>query len=150
MLIKIISCGIIKKKGCEYMDFIKDIYNKSIPKFGYVIETDNGKSIVVILGVSGVEKLGKYPFEDRIYQINKKMHSIYQKKELSDNDKVQLVELMQEMNKFCEPQNYKILATPHEQEVFVNGLTENEKEQIENQLQMLIACRKFYHEFSSK
>ena len=150
MLIKSISCVIINKKGCEYMDFIKDIYNKSIPKFGYVIETDNGKSIVVILGVSGVEKLGKYPFEDRIYQINKKMHSIYQKKELSDNDKVQLVELMQEMNKFCEPQNYKILATPHEQEVFVNGLTENEKEQIENQLQMLIACRKFYHEFSSK
>lgn len=132
------------------MDFIKDIYNKSIPKFGYVIEKDSGKPLVVILGVSGVEKIGKCPFGNRIYLINQKMQSIYNKKELSDNDKVQLVELMQEMNKFCEPQDYKVLATSHEQEVFVNGLNENEKKQIEFQLQMIKDCRIFYSEFSNR
>lgn len=132
------------------MDFIKDIYNKSIPRFGYVIEKDNGIDIVVILGVSGVEKIGKYPFEDRIYQINKKMQSIYNQKELSDNDKIQLVELMEEMDKFCEPQDYKILATGYEQEAFVNGLTANENRQLDEQLQMLKDCRNLYPKFSNR
>ena len=43
------------------MDFMRDIFNKNIPRFGYVIEKDNGIDVVVILGVSGVEKIGKYP-----------------------------------------------------------------------------------------
>ena len=131
------------------MDFMKDIYNKNIPRFGYVIEKDNGMPIVVILGVSGVEKkLDKYPFEDRIYSINRKMQDIYNQKDLSDNDKLQLIELMQDMQRFCEPQNRKVLATRYEQEDFVNGLTENEKEQIKSQVQMIIDCGNFYSEFS--
>lgn len=132
------------------MDFMKDIYNKSIPRFGYVIEKDNGIDIVVILGVSGVEKIGKYPFEDRIYQINKKMQSIYNQKELSNNDKIQLVELMEEMDKFCEPQDYKVLATGYEQEAFVNRLTANENKQLDEQLQMLKDCRNLYPKFLNR
>ena len=133
------------------MDFMRDVFNKSIPRFGYVIEKDNGIDVVVvILGVSGVEKIGKYPFEDRIYQINKKMQSIYNQKELSDNDKTQLVELMEEMAKFCEPQDYKVLATRYEQEAFVNGLAVNENRQLDEQLQMLNDCRNFYPKFSKK
>ena len=131
------------------LDFMKDIYNKSIPKFGYVIEKDNGMPIVIILGVSGVEKIGKYPFENRIYQINKKMQSIYNQTDLLDNDKIQLVELLEEMNKFCEPQDYKFLSTIYEQEAFVNSLTESENEQLDEQLQMLNYCRKLYPQFSS-
>ena len=127
---------------------MRDIFNKSIPRFGYVIEKDNGIDIVVILGVSGVEKIGKYPFEDRIYQINKKMQSIYNQKELSDNDKIQLVELLEEMNKFCEPQDYKVLATGYEQDAFVNRLTANESKQLDEQLQMLNVCRNLYPKFS--
>ena len=42
------------------MDYMRDIFNKSIPRFGYVIEKDNGIDVVVILGVSDVEKIGKY------------------------------------------------------------------------------------------
>ena len=129
---------------------MRDIFNKSIPRFGYVIEKDNGIDIVVILGVSNVEKIGKYPFEDRIYQINKKMQSIYNQKELSDNDKIQLVELLEEMNKFCEPQDYKVLATGYEQEAFVNRLTANESKQLDEQLQMLNVCRNLYPKFSNR
>jgi len=132
------------------MDFMKDIYNKSIPRFGYVIEKDNEMPIIIILGVSGVEKIGKSPFENRIYQINKKMQSIYNQKDLLDNDKIQLVELMEEMNKFCEPQDYKVLATIYEQEAFVNSLTESENEQLDEQLQMLKYCRSLYSEFSNR
>ena len=132
------------------MDFMRDIFNKSIPRFGYVIEKDNGIDIVVILGVSNVEKIGKCPFEDRIYQINKKMQSIYNQKELSDNDKIQLVELLEEMNKFCEPQDYKVLATGYEQEAFVNRLTANESKQLDEQLQMLNFCRNLYPKFSNR
>lgn len=138
------------KRGSKIMDFIKDIYNKNIPKFGYVIEKDNGRPIVIILGVSGVEKIGKSPFENRIYQINKKMQSIYNQKELLDNDKIQLVELMAEMNKFCEPQDYKVLATRYEQEAFVNGLTANENKQLDEQLRMLKYCCELYPEFSNR
>ena len=132
------------------MDFMRDIFNKSIPRFGYVIEKDNGIDIVVILGVSNVEKIGKYPFEDRIYQINKKMQSIYSQKELSDNDKIQLVALMEDMDRFCEPQDHKIVATRYEQEAFVNGLTENENRQLDEQLQMLKDCRNLYPKFSNR
>jgi len=132
------------------MDFMKDIYNKNIPRFGYVIEKDNGIDIVVILGVSSVEKIGKYPFEDRIYQINKKMQSIYNQKELSDNDKIQLVALMEDMDRFCEPQDHKIVATRYEQEDFVNGLTENENRQLDEQLQMFKDCRNLYPKFSNR
>lgn len=132
------------------MDFMRDIFNKSIPRFGYVIEKDNGIDIVVILGVSNVEKIGKYPFEDRIYQINKKMQSIYSQKELSDNDKIQLVALMEDMDRFCEPQDHKIVATRYEQETFVNGLTENENRQLDEQLQMFKDCRNLYPKFSNR
>ena len=133
------------------MDFMRDVFNKSIPRFGYVIEKDNGIDVVVvILGVSGVEKIGKYPFEDRIYQINKKMQSIYNQKELSDNDKIQLVALMEDMDRFCEPQDHKIVATRYEQEAFVNGLTENENKQLDEQLQMLKDCRNLYPKFSNR
>lgn len=132
------------------MDFMKDIYNKNIPRFGYVIEKDNGIDVVVILGVSGVEKIGKYPFEDRIYQINKKMQSIYNQKDLSDNDKIQLVALMEDMDRFCEPQDHKIVATRYEQEDFVNGLTENENRQLDEQLQMFKDCRNLYPKFSNR
>ena len=129
---------------------MRDIFNKSIPRFGYVIEKDNGIDIVVILGVSNVEKIGKYPFEDRIYQINKKMQSIYSQKELSDNDKIQLVALMEDMDRFCEPQDHKIVATRYEQETFVNGLTENENRQLDEQLQMFKDCRNLYPKFSNR
>lgn len=132
------------------MDFIRDIFNKSIPRFGYVIKKDNGIDIVVILGVSSVEKIGKYPFEDRIYQINKKMQSIYNQKDLSDNDKIQLVALMEDMDRFCEPQDHKIVATKYEQEDFVNGLTENENRQLDEQLQMFKDCRNLYPKFSNR
>jgi len=132
------------------MDFMRDIFNKNIPRFGYVIEKDNGIDVVVILGVSGVEKIGKYPFEDRIYQINKKMQSIYNQKELSDNDKIQLVALMEDMDRFCEPQDHKIVATRYEQEAFVNGLTENENRQLDEQLQMLKYSRNLYPKYSNR
>ena len=33
------------------MDFLKDIYNKNIPRFGYVIEKDNG--IVNVISEKG-------------------------------------------------------------------------------------------------
>jgi len=132
------------------MDFMRDIFNKNIPRFGYVIEKDNGIDVVVILGVSGVEKIGKYPFEDRIYQINKKMQSIYNQKDLSDNDKIQLVALMEDMDRFCEPQDHKIVATRYEQEDFVNGLTENENRQLDEQLQMFKDCRNLYPKFSNR
>ena len=132
------------------MDFIRDIFNKSIPRFGYVIEKDNGIDVVVILGVSGVEKIGNCPFENRIYQINKKMQSIYNQKELSDNDKSQLVALMEDMDRFCEPQDHKQVATRYEQEDFVNGLTENENRQLDGQLQMFNDCRNFYPKFSNR
>lgn len=131
------------------MDFMKDIYNKNIPRFGYVIEKDNGID-VVILGVSGVEKIGNCPFKDRIYQINKKMQSIYNQKELSDNDKFQLVALMEDMDRFCKPQDHKMVATRYEQEAFVNGLTENENRQLDEQLQMLKDCRNLYPKFSNR
>ena len=129
---------------------MRDIFNKNIPRFGYVIEKDNGIDVVVILGVSGVEKIGKYPFEDRIYQINKKMQSIYNQKELSDNDKIQLVALMEDMDRFCEPQDHKIVATRYEQEAFVNGLTENENRQLDEQLQMLKYSRNLYPKYSNR
>lgn len=132
------------------MDFMKDIYNKNIPRFGYVVEKDNGIDVVVILGVSGVEKIGNCPFEDRIYQINKKMQSIYNQKELSDNDKFQLVALMEDMDRFCEPQDHKIVATRYEQEDFVKGLTDNENRQLDDQLQMLKDCRNLYPKFSNR
>lgn len=129
---------------------MRDIFNKSIPRFGYVIEKDNGIDVVVILGVSDVEKIGKYPFEDRIYQINKKMQSIYNQKELSDNDKIQLVALMEDMDRFCEPQDHKIVATRYEQEAFVNGLTENENRQLDEQLQMLKYSCNLYPKYSNR
>ena len=90
------------------------------------------------------------PFEDRIYQINKKMQSIYNQKDLSDNDKIQLVALMEDMDRFCEPQDHKIVATKYEQEDFVNGLTENENRQLDEQLQMFKDCRNLYPKFSNR
>ena len=129
---------------------VNDIWKKQLPKFGYVIEKDNGRDFVVILGTGAVMNLGKYPFEDKIYLINDKMQTIYSQEKLSDNDKIQLTKLFIEMQSFCEPQGDKEFATIQEQETFVNGLTENEKKQIEKQIQMIIDCGNFYYIFADK
>lgn len=129
---------------------VNDIWKKHLPKFGYVIKKDNARDFVVILGTSAVMKLGKYPFEDKIYWINDKMQTIYNQDKLSDNDKIQLSKLFIEMQSYCEPQGDKEFASINEQKDFVNSLTESEKEQIEMQIQMIIDCGKFYYLFSDK
>ena len=128
------------------MDFKKEIWGKSLPNFGYVIEMDNGNCCVVVLGGQSSEKTEEYAFRDSIYHRNIQMQKIYHKEVLSDDDKKELAVLMQKMYSICDARK-EGLYTWEEQSAFIETLSKTGKMQLEDQIQMLNVCREFYREF---
>ena len=128
------------------MDFRKEIWGRSLPNFGYVIDMDNGSCCVVVLGGQGTKKSERVEFRESICHRNTQMQQIYHQDALSDEDKKQLVILMQKMYALCDTRKEGLYTWP-EQEAFIDGLSVTEKAQLADQINMLNACRKFYPDY---
>ena len=128
------------------MDFKKEIWGRSLPNFGYVIDRDNGGYCVVVLGGQTTKKAENIEFRQTICHRNEQMQEIYHKDALSDDDKKQLVTLLQKMYTLCDTRT-EGMYTWNEQETFINGLSEMEKAQLADQIQMHNACRYFYRDY---
>lgn len=128
------------------MDFIKEIWDRSLPNFGYVIEADNGYQYVVILGGQSIPKGDIRQLREPICRRNEQMQLLYNQESLSDDDKRELAQLMHKMYAICECRE-EGRYTREEQAAFIDSLTRNEKAQLANQIQMLKDCRTFYRDY---
>jgi len=128
------------------MDFMKEIWDRSLPNFGYVIETDNGGLYVVVLGGQSIQKGDARRFRDAIIRRNEQMQRLYSEEPLSVEYKKELARLMHKMYAVCECREEGIY-TREEQAAFIEKLSANEKKQLAHQIQMLKDCRNFYHDY---
>ena len=83
---------------------------------------------------------------DHINHIHNEMTRIYGKEHLVDEEKMQLAKLMKKMMTARFTRRASSFS-PKEQSDYINGLTEEEREQIEKQVQMYIDCRHFYRDY---
>lgn len=129
------------------MNIIKEIWNKNLQNFGYVIDMDNGGHCVVVLGEPTPRKKTKnLDFREDICRINEKMQHIYRQESLSVDDKIELATLMDKMYNICEARQEGIYYR-EEQSAFIEKLSKDEKSQLEFQIQMLKDCRSFYYDY---
>ena len=133
-------------KGCDYMAEIKDIWEKNLPNFGYVIEMDHGLFRLVVLGGQSCLPADRCHSSREIEKINYQMQDIYHGESLSDEDKEKLAKLMKKMHNLCECREGG-LFTVKEQMKFVESLSDGEQEQIKEQVQIHLDCRDFYREY---
>ena len=128
------------------MDFMKEIWDRSLPNFGYVIEADNGNQYVVVLGGQTAKKGDTRYLREPICRRNEQMQSLYNQDVLSDDHKRELAQLMDKMFGICECRQEGIY-TREEQATFIEKLSVSEKEQLAHQIQMLKDCRGFYRDY---
>lgn len=132
------------------MEVIKEILR--LPNFGYVFYGKDNKYHTAILGGHSClppEKCDIRLRYEYINHLNNEMVTLYEKGNLSSEDKTYLAKLMQKMTNTCETRlegNF----TPKEQTEYLNGLTVDELKQIEQQVQMHLDCRIFYRDFIFK
>lgn len=128
------------------MDVIAEILAKSFPNFGYVIYTDSGGECVAVLGNHSVPKGALLGFREAIVRINRQMQEMYGQASLSAEQKRELAQQMVKMRTICSCRQ-EGLYTIEEQTAFISKLSPSEKLQLENQVKMLMDCRKFYKEY---
>lgn len=128
------------------MDFMKEIWDRSLPNFGYVIEADNGGVYVVVLGGQFIPKGEARRFRDVIIRRNEQMQRLYGKETLTVEDKKDLACLMHKMYAVCECREEGI-HTREEQAAFIDKLSVDEKKQLAYQIQMLKDCRSYYRDY---
>lgn len=140
------ECYYFYTEGCGFMDCIKELWDRNLPNFGYVIYRDDGGQYVVILGGQSALKVENCCFLENICRRNEQMKHIYRQDNLSDSDKTELAKLMRKMFSLCDARE-EHLYTREEQATFIEKLTQNERSQLEMQIQMLKDCRNFYREY---
>lgn len=129
------------------MDIIKELWDRNLPNFGYVIDMDNGGHCVVVLGEPTPRKKTKnLDFCKDICRINEQMQQIYRQDSLSVDDKIELARLMGKMYDICEARQEGTYYR-EEQSAFIEKLSKNEKAQLEFQIQMLKDCRSFFFDY---
>lgn len=128
------------------MNIIKELWDRSLPNFGYVIDMDNGGQCVVVLGGQTIKKTEKLGFREDICRKNEQMQQIYRQDNLSVDDKIELATLMGKMYDLCEARQEGIYNR-EEQSAFIEKLSKDEKTQLEFQIQMLKDCRSFFFDY---
>jgi len=126
---------------------IKDIWEKSLPNFGYVIEMNDGSQSVFILGSKPNEQEAEnYAQKPNILREFNRMISIYQQPSWSEDDKKTLAKQVKKMRSICEAR-VKGAYTETEQMEAISELSDEEKKQLRYQIQMYMDCCEFYKEF---
>lgn len=115
--------------------------------YGYVIERDDGKAITIILGDSGglIDKSASF-YDYNIVRKFSQMEKLFSLETLTRDDKISLAKTMSSMKSLCNRRMIG-LATLDEQVAFINELTDNERQQLENQIKMRIVAEQYYREY---
>lgn len=129
------------------MDIEKFIRTKC--NYGYVIERDNGKVITIILGDSSGEiDENATTYDYNIIRKFSQMEKLFSLETLTRDDKICLAKIMSSMKSLCNRRMIG-LTTLDEQIDFINQFTNNERQQLENQIKMRISAEEYYREYLS-
>ncbi len=127
------------------MDLIKELNN--LPNFGYVFEKNN-RLCLAILGGQSCQQIDEIQFGQAIIDLNSKMLQLYNKCNLSDEEKISLAKSMKKMYSLCDGRTEGLYSIK-DQEQYIASLSDDAREDIALQIRMLKDCRKFYRVYCS-
>lgn len=129
------------------MDIYKEI--SKLPNFAYEFWGHDDRYHSVILGGHSCLPADKCEHQlcwEYIHGVLNDMLKVYSLEDLSVDDKIHLAKRMKKMMSACFTRIPGI-HTPEEQHEYIRHLTEDERRQIEEQIQMYKDCRIFYRDY---
>ena len=115
------------------MDIINEI--KKLPNLGYEYFKDSGKPCIVVLGGESCPSSDEYRFWRNISQYNMKLVELYDNKPFSQETKESIAYYMKKMRSACDSR-MSGTYTLSQQVEYIDSLSHDERQQIEDQVQM--------------
>ena len=125
------------------MDIMKEI--KNLPNLGYEYFKDNGKMGFVVLGGNSCPASEEYPFFDSAKHYISNLLELYDKKPFSKEIKDDIAYYMKKLLSACDTRNPNTY-TLAQQTAYIDALSNDEREQIEEQVMMYKECYKIYQD----
>ena len=130
-------------KGCVIMDIMNEIRN--LPNLGYDYCKDNGKFCFVVLGGKSCPTTEEYRFYDAAIHYNSKLLKLYENKPFTEETKDAIIYYMKKMISACDAR-MPGTHTLAQQSAYVDALSNDEREQIEEQIIMYKECYAIYQD----
>ena len=118
---------------------------KKLPNFYYDYYKDNGNFCFVVLGGNSCPPTEEYRFFDSASHYSYKLHELYEKKPFTDEIKDAIVYCMKKIRSACNAR-MPDTHTLAQQSAFIDALSKDEREQIEEQVIMYKECYAIYQD----
>lgn len=123
------------------MDIMSEI--KKLPNLGYEYCKDNGKFCFVVLGGNSCPPTDEYRFYDTASRYIGKLLELYEKKPFSVETKDAIAYCMDKIRSACDGRKPGT-QTLAQQTAYIEDLSEDERQQIEEQVLMYKECYSIY------
>ena len=123
------------------MDIMSEI--KKLPNLGYEYFKDNGKPCIVVLGGESCPSSDEYRYWKNISQYNFKLMELYENKPFSQDIQDAIAYYMKKMRSACDSR-MSGTHTLSQQAAYIDSLSSEERQQIEEQVQMYKECYAIY------
>lgn len=125
------------------MDIMSEI--KKLPNLGYDYSKDNGKFCFVVLGGNSCPSTDEYDFYDTASRYMNKLLDLYEKKPFSDETKKAIAYCMERICSACDSRKPGT-HTLAQQTAYIDALSDDERQQIEEQVLMYKECHAIYRD----
>ena len=122
---------------------MKEIRN--LPNLGYDYCKDNGKFCFVVLGGNSCPITEEYQFYDSAKHYIAKLLDLYEKKPFTDETKDAIIYCMKKIRSACDARKPGT-HTLEQQAIYIDALSNEELEQIEEQIIMYKECNAIYQD----
>ena len=123
------------------MDIMSEI--KKLPNLGYDYCKDNGKFCFVVLGGNSCPPTDEYRFYDAVRYYMCKLLELYGQKPFSEETKDAIVFCMKKIRSACDGRKPGT-HTLAQQATYIEALSNDERQQIEEQVRMYKECYAIY------
>lgn len=123
------------------MDIISEI--KNLPNLGYEYFKDSGKPCIVVLGGQSCPPSDEYKYWRDISQYNLKLIDLYARKPFTDETKDAIAYYIKKMRSVCDTR-MSGTHTLAQQSAYLDALSADERQQIEEQVLMYQECYAIY------
>lgn len=125
------------------MDIMGEI--KNLPNLGYDYCKDNGKFCFVVLGGNSCPPTDEYRFYDTAKHYLCKLLELYEKKPFSEETKEAIAYCMKKIRSACDSRKPGT-HTLAQQTAYIDALSDDERQQIEEQVLMYKECHAIYQD----
>jgi hypothetical protein len=123
------------------MDIVGEI--KNLPNLGYDYYKDNGDFCIVVLGGESCAPCDNYRFWESIHYYHGKLVELYENKPFSEDVKDAITYCMKKMRSACEGRTKGTYTLPQQAD-YIEALSTDERQQIEEQVLMYKECYAIY------